>query len=204
MKIAITGGSNGIGRAAALALAQNGDDLCITYHNDEQAAREVADKTGARTVRLNVTDNSSITAFKSVLDDWQPEVLVNNAGVVRWKELHEHSFEDIELIIRVNTEGAIKIARIGVDLKIPKIINIASGASKHPYGNLPVYCASKAALRMFTMAVGEPMICVNPGMTRTRMTDYQGDPPEKVASVIQEVAYGRKGEFGGEVDVFEE
>lgn len=201
MKIVITGGSNGIGRATAIAFGQNGDEVCITYNSDKESALEVAEKAGAKVVRLDVRDNSSIEKFKLALEKWKPEVIVNNAGVARWKEFRDHSTEDIESILRINTEGAIKIAKLGVDLNIPKIINIASGASKHPYENLPVYCASKAAIRMFSMAVGAPMICVNPGMTKTRMTDYQGDSPENVAAVIQEVAYGKKGRFGDEVDV---
>jgi NAD(P)-dependent dehydrogenase (short-subunit alcohol dehydrogenase family) len=152
-------------------------------------------------VRLDVTGNESIEEFRQVLTEWRPDVLVNNAGVVRWKNFREHSFEDIELILRTNTEGAIKIAKVGVDLGIPMVVNIVSGSSKSPSEDLPVYCASKAAMRMFTMAVGEPMVCVNPGMTRTRMTDYQGDDPEDVAAVILAVANGRQGEFGDEVDL---
>ncbi|MDZ7641541.1 MAG: SDR family NAD(P)-dependent oxidoreductase [Desulfurivibrio sp.] len=201
MRIVITGGSRGIGEATALAVAENHNDICITYQNDAKAARQVAEKTGAKIVRLDVTDNSSLAEFKEVLREWAPEVLVNNAGVARWQVFHQHSFEDIEAILRVNTEGAIKVAKVGVDLGISRIINIASGAAKHPHDNLPVYCASKAALRMLTMAVGAPLICVNPGMTRTRMTNYQGGDPETVAAVIRDVAYGTKGEFGGEVDV---
>lgn len=201
MRVAITGGSNGIGRATAIAFGKNGDEVCITYRSDRESAREVAEEIGAKVVRLDVTDNASIEAFKAVLAEWKPDVIVNNAGVARWKEFRDHSTEDIEIILRTNSEGAMKIAKVGVDLKIPKVINIVSGTSKHPYENLPVYCASKAAMRMFTMAVGEPMVCVNPGMTKTRMTDYEGAEPEEVAAAIMDVAYNRRGEFGGEVDL---
>lgn len=201
MRVAITGGSNGIGRATAFAFGKNGDEVCITYRSDRESAAEVAGETGAKVLRLDVTDNASIEEFKAELAEWRPDVLINNAGVARWKSFREHSVDDIEIILRTNAEGAIKIAKVGVDLGIPKVINIASGVSKHPYEDLPVYCASKAALRMFTMAVGEPMICVNPGMTKTRMTNYEGVEPEEVAAVIMDVAYGRRGEFGGEVDL---
>ncbi|MFO7605827.1 MAG: SDR family oxidoreductase [Desulfurivibrionaceae bacterium] len=201
MRVAITGGSHGIGKATAIAFGKNGDEVCITYRSDKKSALEVAEKIGAKVVRLDVTDNSSIEEFKTVLAEWKAEVIVNNAGVVRWKVFSEHSFADIEDILRTNTEGAIKIAKVGVDLEIPRVINIVSGSAKNPSEKLPVYCASKAAMRMFTMAVGKPMICVNPGMTKTRMTDYEGDEPEDVAAVILEVAHGRKGQFGGEVDM---
>lgn len=201
MKIVITGGSNGIGRATALAFGRNGDDICITYSTDQESALKVAEKTGAKVVKLDVTDNTSIADFKSILEEWRPEVIVNNAGVARWKKFQFHDIEDIESIMRVNAEGAIKVAKVGMDLKIPRVINIASGAARQPFDNLPVYCASKAALRMLTMAVGKPMVCVNPGMTKTRMTDYQGAHPEDTAAVIVDVAYNKRGEFGGEVDV---
>ena len=76
------------------------------------------------------------------------------------------------------------------------------------FPDLTTYCATKYGVRGFTqsLALEEPNLriySVNPGMTATRMTNYQGVPPEKVAKVILNTAKGIYNvPSGGDVDVW--
>ena len=89
------------------------------------------------------------------------------------------------------------------------IINIASAAGKNAYAGLTTYCATKFAVRGFTQALskelpsGIKIYSVNPGLTATKMTNYQGVNPRKVAEVILKAAEEKFNvENGGDVDVW--
>jgi short-subunit dehydrogenase len=142
------------------------------------------------------------------------DVLVNNAGVVRWKPFKEQTMEDIEEQVRVNLTGLIKVTRAFLPQFLKQkdgiIINISSGAGKEVFPELSTYCGTKFGVRGFTQALalelspGIRTYCVNPGMTATRMTDFRGDPPEKVAGVIILAAEeGLDKASGDDVDVWE-
>jgi len=90
------------------------------------------------------------------------------------------------------------------------IINVASVAGKEPYGELTPYCATKFGLRGFTQALAIELpekikiYSVNPGMTKTRMTGFRGDPVDKVAQIIVNAAQGKiKKKPGSDIDVSE-
>src|SRR5262245_35575571 len=84
----ITGGSRGIGRAVALALAKRGDTICFGYHANEKAAAEVtarieASGGKAAAVRCDCASEADILALFKKADSLGPVgVLVNNAGIV--------------------------------------------------------------------------------------------------------------------------
>ena len=89
------------------------------------------------------------------------------------------------------------------------IINIASAAGKTAYEEMSVYCGSKFGVGGFTQALALEcprlrICCVNPDMTATRLSGYQGRPPQEVAEVIFRAASGQVGyQQGGDVDVWE-
>lgn len=215
--VLITGSSVGIGRATAYEFSKEGSKVIITYYRDKDEAiktKEECYKFGAKEVSvfyLNLTENESIIKLHSeVIKKYGGvDILINNAGVVAWKPLKEQTFEEIESQIRVNLEGLIKITKIFLPNVRDCIINIGSGAGKSPFSNLTTYCATKYGLRGFTqsLALEEPKLriyTVNPGMTATRMTNYQGVPPEYVAKVILNTAKGvYKVPSGSDIDVWE-
>ncbi|WP_096999393.1 SDR family NAD(P)-dependent oxidoreductase [Persephonella hydrogeniphila] len=136
------------------------------------------------------------------------DILLNNAGVLAWKPLRQQTFEEIEAQVRVNFEGLIKITKEFLPYITDSIINIGSGAGKSPFPDLTTYCATKYGLRGFTQSLAFEerhlrIYAVNPGMTATRMTNYQGVPPEKVSKVILNTAKGLYNlPSGSDVDVW--
>ncbi len=215
--VLITGSSVGIGRYTAYRFSKEGARIIITYNMGEREAHETAigcKKLGAGGVsvfHLDIRDNESI---KNLVENMKKEygyidILINNAGVVVWKPLKEQSFEDIENQIRVNLEGLIKLTKLMLPFVKEMIINIGSGAGKAGFESLTVYCATKFGLRGFTQALAQEIpslkiYCVNPGMTATRMTNFQGVHPERVAEIIFNTAKGiYKKPSGSDIDVWE-
>lgn len=200
----ITGASIGIGREDAYEFSKAGCKVIVSYYMDKQEAERTAKKClelGASDVflvHLNVTDNQSIkNAVKQIIGRFgEISILINNAGVIFWGKLGEQEYGEIEAQIRTNLEGLIKVTKECLPYVKDAIINIASGAGLQGYSGLTTYCATKWGVRGFTksLAIELPatkVYAVNPGSTATRMTNFRGVPPEKVAQVIVDLAKGR-------------
>ncbi|MCH8945867.1 MAG: SDR family oxidoreductase [Nanoarchaeota archaeon] len=217
--ILVTGSSQGIGKETVLEFAKKGAKVVVTYNSNKEKAEDVLKEGNKHSncilFHLDVKDEKSIeNAFEKIKREFgKLDVLINNAGVIRWKEFSKQNKEDIEDQIETNLIGLIKTTRIFLPLlskqKDAVIVNISSDAGKEAYENLTVYCATKFGVRGFTQALakelpkGIKVFSVNPGMTATQMTDYEGIPPKKVAELIVKTA---KGEMeipsGGDVDVW--
>lgn len=214
--VVITGSSHGIGEQTAYQFAKEKCKIVVTYYVAQKEGKKVAKKCkelGASKVllqNLDVTNNKSIkTAVKNIIDEFHKiDILINNAGAVIWKPLRKQSLEDIEKQIRTNLEGLIKMTGECLPFIKESIINIASGAGKTAYSDLTAYCATKFGVIGFTQALSQELsnikvYAVNPGLTATRMTDFAGDDPAKVAKVILNTAKGEYGiNSGGDVDVW--
>lgn len=202
--VLITGASIGIGRETAYRFAKEKCRLVITYYKDKKEAFEVQKKClglGANDVlvlQLNVMDNKSIkNCVKKAIDKFKEiSILINNAGIVAWKELKDQTYQDIEDQIRTNLEGLIKVTKECLPYIKDAIINISSSAGKHGYKDITTYCATKFGVRGFSQALAHELrktriYNVNPGTTATRMTDFTGVSPDKVAQVILDTAKGK-------------
>jgi 3-oxoacyl-[acyl-carrier protein] reductase len=215
--VLVTGSSSGIGRETAFAFAKEGCKVAITYNKGKDEALAAGKKAlalGAAdtlVLPLNVMDDKSIRdAVRLVVGRFGGiDVLVNNAGVIAWKRLKEQDPDEIESQVRTNLEGPIKVTKECLPHVKDTIINIASTAGMEGYPDLSVYCATKFGVRGFTQALakelkGIKVFAVNPTMTATRMTDFRGMPPEKVAEVVVNTAKGRyRTRSGGDVNVWE-
>ena len=156
-------------------------------------------------------DNKSIKdCVKKTIEKFNHiDILINNAGIVVWKNLKEQSFEDIENEVKTNLEGMIKMTKECLPYIKETIINISSGAGKSAFAGLSTYCATKFGVRGFTQAVSQELrginvYSVNPGSTYTRMTNFAGTKPEKVADVILRTAKGEiKADLSRDIDVWE-
>ena len=173
--VLITGSSLGIGKEAAFKFAKEGCKVIITFYKDKKEGEKAAGKclelgaSGVLLAQLNVMDNISIKncVKKAVQKFNHIDILINNAGVVVWKNLKEQSFKDIEGESRTNLEGLMKMTRECLPYIKEAIINISSGAGKSAFASLSTYCATKFGVRGFTQALAqelnEIMVCsVNP------------------------------------------
>lgn len=215
--ILITGSSSGIGRETAYRFAKAGARLVLTYYKGKtrgMAAEKRCMMLGAADtllLRLDVVDNESIAeAVRKVKMKYGVlDFLINNAGVGVFIPFQEQTAKDIERQIRTNLEGLMKVARAFLPHVRKGVINIASAAGQTVYEEMSVYCGSKFGVRGFTQALALEyprlrICCVNPDMTSTRLSGYQGRPPHEVAEVIFRASSGQVGcKRGGDVDVWE-
>ncbi len=213
----ISGASLGIGTETAYKFAEEGCKLAITYFQDKEKAIGVSErckKLGASDVlvlHLDVTNDESIVgAVKQVVQHYHEiSILINNAGVIVWKQLKDQSFGEIESQIRTNLEGLVKLTKECLPYVKDVIINLGSAAGKAGYGDLTTYCGTKFGVRGFSEALSQELpnvmvYTVNPAVTATRMNEFQGMPPEDVANIIVNTAKGEyKVESGSDVDVWE-
>lgn len=202
--VLITGSSLGIGAATAKEFAKEGAKVVVTYFRDKGEGERVkgeCEHLGAEEVlliHLNLMDDQSIKdCVAEVVNKFKKiDVLVNNAGVYKWKMTRDLSFEEIGYQIRTNLEGLIKFTKQALPFIKESVINISSGAGLSAGVGYTVYSATKFGVVGFTegLALEEPELkvyCVNPRTTATRMVNFVGDKPETVALVILKTAKGK-------------
>ncbi|WP_374332026.1 SDR family oxidoreductase [Aestuariivirga sp.] len=196
-KIAIvTGGSRGIGRAAALKLGTAGYTVIVNYTANEAAANEVVKAIAAAggkavAVKGDVAKEADILALFDAAGKLGPlKVLVNNAGVMdQQNRLDEMSTERIRRILDINLLGSILCAREAVKRMSTKhggsggvIVNMSSAAAYHGAPGLGVeYGASKGAIDVLTIGLGREVAAegvrvnaIRPGIIDTEIHDSSG------------------------------
>lgn len=204
----ITGASQGIGRACALALAEGGASIALAARNEEKlaaVAKEIEAKGGqAAAFRMDVSNEDEVkAAIKAVLERFgKIDILVNNAGMTKDTLLLRMKRADWESVIQTNLSGAFFCTQavIGAMLKQRwgRIINITSVFGQTGQIGQANYSASKAGLIGFTMAMAREVasrsITVNavaPGYIETAMTE--GLSAELKAKVNEIIPLGRAG-----------
>jgi len=204
----VTGASQGIGRACALALAEGGASIALAARNEERLAavvNEIEAKGGqAAAFRMDVGNEDEVkTAVKAMLQRLgKIDILVNNAGVTKDTLLLRMKRADWDSVIQTNLSGAFFCTQavIGAMLKQRwgRIINITSVFGQTGQVGQANYSASKAGLIGFTMAMAREVasrsITVNavaPGYIETAMTE--GFSAELKAKVNEMIPLGRAG-----------
>jgi NAD(P)-dependent dehydrogenase (short-subunit alcohol dehydrogenase family) len=185
----VTGAAQGIGRAAAQALAEAGATVIVAdlaADKAEAAAEEIrAGQRRALAVAADVGDVAAIDGLVArVVDAYgQIDILVNNAGVTRRADIMELTEADWDRIHRVNAKGVFfclqRVAREMIPRRSGRIINIASIAGKGYAGASNVaYAASKGAVigmtKLAALQLAKHNVTVNavcPGVTRTALSD---------------------------------
>jgi 3-oxoacyl-[acyl-carrier protein] reductase len=186
----VTGGSRGIGRACAVALAESGWTVAIGYRTNEQDAKEAVDAlAGAGTpgmaVVLDVTDEASVNeAFRRVADEvGNVTGLVNNAGFSKDGLLLRYPMDVYQRTMDTNLRGAFLCAsgalRGMLREKWGRIVNVSSAVALHGNAGQTVYAASKAGLVGMTRSLAREVamkgVTVNaicPGLLDTEMTSH--------------------------------
>ena len=152
----ITGGSRGIGKAIALALAEEGVNVAITGRNEEKlkAVVQEIEQKGVKSVYA-VFDITSKTEVYGALEKLQKDfgkidVLVNNAGIAAFGGILEREDEKWEEIVKTNLFGAYYVVKAVVpsmvERKTGDIINISSTAGLKGNAMTSAYSASKFGL----------------------------------------------------------
>src|SRR5579863_2941323 len=204
----ITGASQGIGKACALALAEAGADVALgarNLYNLQCVAKDVEDLgRKALVLGLDVAQLESVTeAVARTVQAWgKIDILVNNAGVTKDNLIMRMKPEDWESVLRTNLDGAyysIRAVLPGmVKQRYGRIVNVASVVAQTGNPGQANYIASKAGLIGLTKAVAAEVasrnITVNavaPGFIQTAMTDKL--PEEVRQKLLGIIPLGRMG-----------
>jgi 3-oxoacyl-[acyl-carrier protein] reductase len=204
----VTGASRGIGRAIALALAGDGSDLLLLSRPSEDLeqtrARCAELAVRAETLPLDLADLPSLESglAEGIQRLGRLDHLVNNAGVTRDGLLLRMKREDWDRVLGVNLTAAFVVTRACVPLMVRarygRIVNISSVVGMMGNPGQANYCASKAGLIGFTLALARELasrnVTVNavaPGFIESAMTAQL--PPAARETLVSRIPLGRIG-----------
>jgi len=162
--VIVTGGSEGVGAAAARLFADAGANLMLVARNRknlEAIAAELRDRTRVEIFPMDVSDaDSCVDLFKKTLFEFgRIDVLVNNAGYHARGYVESITADELARTIDVNLRAPIVLMRLALphirDAGGGAIINVASLAGRTPVPGSAAYSASKFGLRAFTFALAE-------------------------------------------------
>ncbi len=179
-RVLVTGAARRIGRSIALAFADAGADVAITYRGSEAEATATVEDLRQRGVRgiasyCDVSREESVREMMAAVagEFGGLDILVNNAGAFETAALEELSVEQWDAMFSTNTRGPFLVAKAAhshLKQAQGRIINIGSLGGLHPWATHAHYCTSKAALHMLSQTMAKawaPEIavnCVAPGM----------------------------------------
>lgn len=206
----VTGASRGIGAATAQALAQQGVDIAVHYHQNRQGAERTAERCRALGVRAepfacDVADSAAVAQmYEEILDRMgAPLILVNNAGVDSFGLLTDTTDAEWRRVMGADLDGVFYCCRAlipgMVHEKYGRIINISSMWGVSGASCEVAYSAAKAGVIGLTKALAKELgpsgITVNavaPGVIRTDMNARHS--AETMAALCEETPVGRLGE----------
>ena len=189
----ITGGSRGLGRNTALALARNGVDIVFTYHSKRGEAEAVSaeiERLGRKSVhfRLDTGEVADFPAFaadlkKALRDTWGREsfdYLVNNAGVGLHKPFAQTSEAEFDLLMNIHFKGVYFLTQTLLPLIADggRIVNLSSGLARFSLPGASAYAAMKGAIEVLTRYLAKELgprgIAVNTVAPGAIETDFSG------------------------------
>jgi NAD(P)-dependent dehydrogenase (short-subunit alcohol dehydrogenase family) len=221
----VTGGSRGLGKDMALRLAEQGNNVLITYHtNATEAAAVVAtiEAMGrkAAAFQLNTADTKTYADFYTAVAQWlethtgkaQFHCLVNNAGTALHAPFADTTEDQFDAIMNIHYKAVFFMAQKALPYLADggRIVNISSGLARFSYPGSSAYGSAKGAVEVLTryMAreLGSRGITVNVVAPGAIETDFGGglvrDNPQLNAQIASVTALGRVGlptDIGGVV-----
>lgn len=162
--ILITGGGSGIGQALAHRLHDAGNHVIIAGRRFDALSRAAEGRSRMTPVQVDLDDATSIEAFahRLIIDHPTLNVLINNAGIMRFEELaRRRDLSDAEAMVTTNLLGPIRLTNALVDHLLTQpsasIVNVTSGLAFVPLVISPTYNASKAAIHSYTVSLREAL-----------------------------------------------
>ena len=198
--VVITGGSRGIGAAAVELFAARGDRVWFLYEKNHDAARAVAEKTGATAICCDVADGDAVAAaFRQIPD---VDILICNAGIVDYGLMSMMDEARWDRIFAVNVKGIYHCVNAAMGSFLKKqagsVITVSSMWGQVGASCEAAYSATKGAVIALTKALAKELgpsgirvNCVAPGVI---LTDMCGSvDPEILEDMAEEACVGRNG-----------
>jgi 3-oxoacyl-[acyl-carrier protein] reductase len=196
----VTGGSRGLGRAIALALAGQGADVAINYRGNAAAADEVAQQItglGRRAITIQGDTSSGREACEAMVKEaldglGAVDILVNNAGITRDNLIMRMDADEWDAVIDTNLSGPFwmtrAVARPMLKARGGRIINMSSAAGRMGNAGQANYAAAKAGLIGLTKTTARELAsrgitcnAIAPGLITTDLT---ADLPEAATAAL--------------------
>jgi NAD(P)-dependent dehydrogenase (short-subunit alcohol dehydrogenase family) len=200
----VTGGARRIGREIALALADAGADVAITYRQSEKEATRTVEElsamgASASAFACDVRSEASVrAAVDGVMERFgRLDILVNNAAVFETASLDSLTLEQWDAVFETNTRGPFLVAREALPhLRAVRgrIVNIGSLGGLQAWASHGHYCSSKAALHMLTQVMAKAFApevsvnCVAPGWI-----DMDAQPSQTAMHIAEKTPMRRSG-----------
>ncbi len=203
----VTGGSRGLGKNAALKLAEKGVGILLTWNSGEQDAlevvREIEQKSGkAAALQLNVGDVASFEHFarqvqETLQQQWQRDsfdYLLNNAGVGLYAPLMETSEAQFDNLVNIHFKGPFFLTQRLLPLMKDggRILNVSSGLARFTLPGSGAYAAMKGAMEVLTRyqakELGKRGITANIIAPGAIETDFGGGRVRDNAALNQQIA----------------
>jgi NAD(P)-dependent dehydrogenase (short-subunit alcohol dehydrogenase family) len=195
----VTGSDSGIGQATAIALAEAGYDVGVTWHQDEEGATETAAgvRAAGRKAAVARLDLLHVEEAAGVIDRLAEDlggldVLVNNAGTGVTTPFLDQTLEDWRRVLEVDLTGAFVCAQAAARRMVAagrggRIVNVTSVHEHVPLEGSAAYCAAKGGLGLLTKVMalelaghGITVNSVAPGEIATAMTGNEDTDPGTV------------------------
>jgi NAD(P)-dependent dehydrogenase (short-subunit alcohol dehydrogenase family) len=212
----VTGGSRGLGKNAALKLAQKGNDVIVTYHTQKEAAQTVVEQIKtmgqkAAALPLDMGNIASLYSFiaqlNQTLSNWNTQkfdFLINNAGMGATIPFAQATEEDFDRLLNVHFKGVYFLTQKCLPLLNDKgrIINLSSGTTRFCVHGYSIYASMKGAIETFTRYLAKELgprgITANVLAPGPVETDFNGaairNNPQMKGYLASITALGRVGE----------
>ena len=198
--VVVTGGSRGIGAAVVARFAARGDRVYFLYEKNHEAARAVAEKTGATPICCDVADGNAVREAFSQIPE--VDILVCNAGICWYGLLSGMAEGDWDRLFDVNVKGIYHCVNAAMPAFLRNhrgsIVTISSMWGQVGASCEAAYSATKGAVIALTKALakelgpsGVRVNCVAPGVILTDMC--ANVEPEILAELAEEAPVGRNG-----------
>jgi glucose 1-dehydrogenase len=209
---AVTGGDQGIGRAIAERLAQDGADVAICYRKNKVGADEVVNaimatkrRAAAFQADVGIVGDGQKFIEQAVASLGKIDILINNAGLEKRADFWDVTEADFDAVLNVNLKGMFFVTQVVVrhlrqTNRPGKIINISSVHEELPFPHFASYCASKGGVKMLTrnlaIELAPNQITINsiaPGAIETPINTKLLNDPVKLKELLENIPLGRLG-----------
>ncbi|WP_433381592.1 2-dehydro-3-deoxy-D-gluconate 5-dehydrogenase KduD [Actinoplanes sp. CA-142083] len=201
----VTGGNRGLGQAAAVALAEAGADIALLTRGDPTESLSRMTTLGRQATHIPCDLATATPAdLTAAIDEFRPEILVNNAGIIRRAPAADVTPTDWDEVLTVNLDAVFHLSQAAgrhmLAAGTGKIINVASMLSFQGGIRVPAYTAAKHAIVGLTKALanewaphGVNVNAIAPGYMATDNTTALREDQTRAAEILSRIPAARWG-----------